>query len=158
MAIRHTIAPDDDVRALLAELDAHLQRFYAPDQRHAVSLAELFQPNIAFFLAYAGGEPVACGGVGFYDGYAELKRLYSRPSARGRGYARSILTHLEEEACARGERLLRLETGVHQPEAIRFYERAGFRPCRPFGPYAAMPAKAIALSLFFEKPLAAGEA
>jgi len=36
------------------------------------------------------------------------------------------------------------ETGIHPREAIGLYETAGFRPCGPFGPYAAMPADRIA--------------
>ena len=42
---------------------------------------------------------------------------------------------------------------VYQEEALRFYEGAGFRRCGPFGPYAAMPPRAIELSLFYEKPI-----
>jgi putative acetyltransferase len=48
---------------------------------------------------------------------------------------------------------LRLETGIHQQDAIRLYESAGFRPCGPFGPYAMMPVNKIETSLFFEKRL-----
>jgi putative acetyltransferase len=96
---------------------------------------------------------VACGGVAFYDGYAELKRMYSRPSVRGRGVAKALLRRLEAEARAAGATLLRIETGVYQQEALRFYEGAGFRRCGAFGPYADMPPRAIELSLFYEKEM-----
>jgi hypothetical protein len=49
--------------------------------------------------------------------------------------------------------LLRIETGMYQHEAMRFYERAGYRRCEAFGPYAAMPAAAIETSVFYEKRL-----
>ena len=56
---------------------------------------------------------------------------------------------LAEYARERGVRLLRLETGIHQKEAIRLYEGSGFRRISPFGEYKEDP-----LSLFFEKRIA----
>ena len=50
-----------------------------------------------------------------------------------------------------GATLLRIETGLYQAEALRFYENAGFRRCGAFGPYADMPPHAIETSLFYEK-------
>src|SRR5262249_44393685 len=111
------------------------------------------QPDVRFFVARVDGAAVACGGIGFYDGYAELKRMYSKPAVRGRGVGKALLRRLEAEARAAGATLLRLETRVHQHEALPSYEGAGFRRCGPFGPYAAMPPRAIELSLFYEKPL-----
>ena len=151
--IERTTAPTPEVVALLTELDAVLAGPYAADQRHALSVEKLFQPNVRFFLARVDGAAVACGGVGFYDGYAELKRMYSRPAVRGHGVAKALLRRLEAEARDAGATLLRIETGVHQEEALRFYEGAGFRRCGPFGPYARMLPRAIELSLFYERAL-----
>jgi putative acetyltransferase len=153
IAIELAAAPTPEIVELLAELDAALSGPYTADQRHALSVDRLFQPDVRFFLARVDGAAVACGGVGFYDGYAELKRMYSKPSVRGRGVAKALLRRLEAEARAAGSPLLRIETGVYQQEALRFYEGAGFRRCGPFGPYAAMPPRAIELSLFYEKAL-----
>jgi len=151
--IEPATAPTPDVVELLTQLDAVLTGPYAADQRHALSLEKLFQPDVRFFVARVDGAAVACGGVGFYDGYAELKRMYSKPAVRGRGVAKALLRRLEAEARAAGATLLRIETGVYQEEALRFYEGAGFRRCGPFGPYAAMPPRAIELSMFYEKPV-----
>jgi len=52
-----------------------------------------------------------------------------------------------------GVTALRIETGVYQQEAVRFYEGAGFSRCGPFGPYAKMPPRAIETSVFYEKSL-----
>ena len=153
IAIEQALAPTPEIQELLAELDAVLSGPYAADQRHALSIEQLFEPNVRFFVARLNGAAVACGGVGFYDGYAELKRMYSRPAVRGRGMAKALLQRLEAEARAAGSPLLRIETGVYQEEALRFYEGAGFRRCGPFGPYAAMPPRAIELSLFYEKTI-----
>jgi len=151
VVIEQAHAPTTEIVELLGELDAVLSGPYAADQRHALSVEQLFRPDVRFFVARLDGAAVACGGIGFYDGYAELKRMYSRPSVRGRGVAKAILRRLEAEARAVGAGLLRIETGVHQEEALRFYEAAGFRRCGPFGPYAAMPPRATELSIFYEK-------
>ena len=154
IAIEQAEGPTPEVIDLLTELDAELSGPYAADQRHALSVENLFQPDVRFFLARLDGAAVACGGIGFYDGYAELKRMYARPSVRGTGVAKTILASLEKEARTAGCTTVRIETGDRQHAAMRFYENAGYRRCHAFGPYAQMPANAIATSVFYEKTLA----
>ena len=151
IAIELVKAATPEVIALLDELNQALAGPYSKEQSHALPVDRLFQPNIRFFIARVGGEAVACGGVGFYGGYAELKRMYSKPVVRGRGVAKALLNRLVAEARDAGVTVLRIETGIHQHEALRFYEGAGFRRCEAFGPYADMPSKAIELSVFYEK-------
>ena len=74
--------------------------------------------------------------------------MFVRPTARGRGVAQRILAFLESSARERGQALMRLETGVSQPEALRFYLRAGYARRGPFGDFGPDP-----LSIFMEKPL-----
>jgi ribosomal protein S18 acetylase RimI-like enzyme len=74
--------------------------------------------------------------------------MFVRPEFRGRGFATRLLDHLEAYARSQHFDLLRLETGVFQTEAIRLYERMGFRRIPPFGPYTNDP-----LSLYYEKLL-----
>ncbi len=151
--LERVTAPTDEVAALLAALNQALDVGYAPEQKHALSLEQLFQPQIRFFLARLDFAAVACGGIGFYDGYAELKRMYAKPEVRGQGAATVLLRRLEAEAREAGLTLVRIETGNLQHAAMRFYEREGYRRCAAFGPYAAMPANAIATSVFYEKRL-----
>jgi putative acetyltransferase len=153
MVIEPVPSATPEVLALLDGLNEALSGPYAPDQRHALSVDQLFQPGIRFFLARVDGAAVACGGVALLGDYAEVKRMFSRPSVRGRGLATALLRRLESEARAAGAAVLRIETGVYQQEAIRFYEGAGFHRRGPFGPYAALPARSIELSLFYEKAL-----
>jgi len=145
--------PSDDARGLLAELDAELGANYAPDQRHALTIDRLFQPNVAFFIVRLDGEAIGCGGVAFDDGFAELKRMYVRPAMRGKGGVQALITRLEQEAAARGYARVSIETGDAQRAAIRAYERAGFTRCGAFGEYATLPAHAIVRSVFLEKHL-----
>ena len=142
-----------EVEELLTELDETLGAAYAPEQRHALSIDRLFQPDVRFYVARLEGEAMGCGGVALLADYAEVKRMYARETARGRGIGKALLARLEAEARNAGKSLLRLETGIHQTAAIAFYERWGFRRRGPFGDYAELPPNAIATSVFYEKPL-----
>ena len=146
-------AATEEVRALVSELEEVLSAEYPPEQRHGLPLDAIFQSHIRFFLARMDGAAVGCGGVALLPGFAEVKRMYVREMARGRGAAQALLARIEAAARDGGLDLLRLETGDRQIAAMRFYERAGFRRCDPFGAYAVMPPSAIATSVFFEKGL-----
>jgi len=151
--IERVYAITDDVRALIYELDAGLAVAYPPEQLHGLTLNSLFEPHVQFFIARVGDAAVGCGGVAFFDGFAEVKRMYVREAVRGEGVAQALLAHLERVTIDAGVKLLRLETGVRQPAAIRLYERVGFRPCAAFAPYTSMAPSAIKNSLFYEKHL-----
>lgn len=153
LSIDLATSPSDDVRALVTELEDTLAAEYPPEQRHGLSVDALFQPHVRFFIARDDGRAVGCGGVALFDDFAEVKRMYVRTEARGRGVADAILARLEAEAHAAGLAMLRLETGDRQLAAMRFYERAGFRRCGVFGAYAAMAPSTIAPSVFYEKPV-----
>jgi putative acetyltransferase len=149
------LVPDatDDVRALIGELDRILSAEYPPEQRHGLALDAIFAPGIRFFLARSNGRAVGCGGVAFFAGFAEVKRMYVREVARGRGVAQALLAQIETEARAAGFGLLMLETGVRQIAALRFYQRSGFHRCAAFGTYAAMAPQAVGTSVFLQKRL-----
>lgn len=142
--------------ALIQALDAHPNGLYAPENRHGLSVAALLDESVIFLVARLDGVAVGCGAVKFVNrDYAEVKRMYVTPRWRGRGVAQAPLKHLERLAHQNGFGLLRLETGIHQPEAVTLYERAGFSRCQAFGEYADDGA-----SLHYEKTLdpAVGEA
>jgi putative acetyltransferase len=154
ITVEHITSPTDDAHSLIAELDEELSRHYPPEQRHGLTLEGIFQPHIRFFIARApGGVAAGCGGVALFEGFAEIKRMYVRPRFRGRGtgVASAIIARLESEAKANGRSLVRLETGVQQQAALRFYARHGYRECTSFAHYATMPAHSIATSIFMEK-------
>ena len=160
IVVEHVEAPTDEVRALIGELDAELSGPYAAEQRHGLSVERIFRlesrRRVLFFVARVDGQAVGCGGLAFEEGFAEVKRMYVRPGARGRGVARAILGRLESEAQRRGITRLMLETGDAQVAAMRFYERAGFVRCGAFGDYAAMEPRAVERSVFFEKGIGSG--
>jgi putative acetyltransferase len=153
ITIERVVEATPEVHDLIGELNDVLGAAYEAHQRHGLSTEQLFEPNVRFFLARLDGLAVGCGGVALFDDYAEVKRMYSRPAARGQGIAKALLLKIEDEGRAAGVPVLRLETGIHQREAVGLYEGMGFRSCGPFGPYAEMSAPKIELSLFFEKAL-----
>ena len=153
MTIERVAAATDEIRQLLAELDRALTGPYLPEQHHYLPLEQLFDGNVRFFAARLDGVAVGCGGVAFYDGFAEVKRMFTQPTARRQGVAAAVLRHLEEEAKGAGYSVLRLETGVYQAEAIGFYVRAGFEECDAFGDYLSMSPREIETSVFYEKSI-----
>jgi hypothetical protein len=64
------------------------------------------------------------------------------------GTGRRLLDAIAARAAAADLSMLRLETGIHQPEALALYRRYGFTECAPFGHYVSDP-----LSVFMEKRL-----
>ena len=153
LVIERTTTPTDDVRSLIAELEDSLAAEYPPEQRHGLALDAIFQPHIQFFVARVDRAAVGCTGVALFAELAEVKRMYVRPAARGRGIADALLARIESVTRDAGLARLCLETGDRQLAAIRVYERAGFSRCGAFGAYAAMPPASIATSVFFEKHL-----
>lgn len=94
-----------------------------------------------FVVATVDGKPIACGGLRELHGEAaeagdaEIKRMFVRQPSRGNGAAVQVLKALEARALKRGWTRLVLETGVAQPDAIRFYEREGYVKIPNFGYY-----------------------
>ena len=138
-----------DAQMLIAELEEHLEPFYPKTSRHGYSVEKLITQGVAFFVIRQDEVPAGCGGVQFFDGeYGEIKRMFVRPQFRGLGLAQQMLGHLEAYSREHNIHLLRLETGIHQKEAIRLYEKMGYQSIPPFGEYQEDP-----LSKFFEKRL-----
>jgi ribosomal protein S18 acetylase RimI-like enzyme len=139
-----------DATSLIKELDAHLGGLYPQESRHGFSVEKLVREGVAFFVIRHDGMAAGCGGVKLFGTeYGEIKRMYVRPRFRGLGLGKLMLQHLAHYTVQQRVLLLRLETGIHQTEAIGLYERFGFQRIPPFGAYREDP-----LSVFFEKRLA----
>ena len=130
-----------EAAALIDELEAHLgSRGYPKESQHGYSVDKLLREAVAFFVARCDGAPAGCGGLQLYGAeYAEVKRMFVRPSFRRAGIGKAILRHLADYARERGAAALRLETGVYETSAIALYEGFGFRRRPPFGPYRDDP-------------------
>ena len=83
--------------------------------------------NAAWIVLYEDGEAVACAGLRELEpGVAEIKRMFVRPSARGRGLARRMLDELEGIARDAGQREVRLFTTDMLHEAMALYASEGY--------------------------------
>ena len=100
-------------------------------------------------LAYANETPLGCGAIKEYEpNVMEIKRMYVAPESRGKGIATKILSELENWAAELSFAKCILETGKKQPEAIRLYEKNGYKLIPNYGQYAG-----IENSLCFEKEI-----
>lgn len=150
MAVRVTVEnPFDPICAqLIAELSAELAPRYGDDGSGAFAPDDVTVPRSAFVVAWLEDVPAGCGALRPMESpdVCEIKRMFVRPAARGRGVSRHILARLESLAAEFGYTYLRLETGTLQTEAIGLYESSGFRPIPCYGKYAGNPR-----SLCYEK-------
>ena len=75
----------------------------------------------------AGGEVIGCVGLARVNATTvELRKMYLRRDARGRGLGRRLLDHAVAEARGLGFRQITLETASCLTDAIAMYRRYGF--------------------------------
>jgi len=148
MSITFAFEPATDPAGveLVRRLDAYLSTLYAPVDQHLLSVEQLAEPGMRFLVVRRDDEAVACGALAPRTGYMEIKRMWVEPAARGLGLAKAILVRLEAEAIRLGYDELRLETGVHNGEAIALYAGQGYVAIPHFGEYVDSP-----LSLCYAK-------
>jgi GNAT superfamily N-acetyltransferase len=110
---------EEDIPAVVEDDLAHTERF-AP-------------PNGRFLLVVEDGGVLGCGALRLIaPGVAEIKRMYLRPDARGRGLGWALLDRLVAEARSQGCHEARLDTGWFMTDAQRLYRAAGFTECEPY--------------------------
>ena len=90
-------------------------------------------PRGALFVVTEGDRYLAMIALRPFDGpVAEMKRLYVRPAARGRGLARRLIETLCDEAKRLGYSELRLDTLPMMGDAQSLYEAYGFVDIAPY--------------------------
>ena len=148
--IRRESYGSEAARALTDPLATELlERHGRPGSGGEPPSADFDPPAGAFLVGSVDGVDVACGGVCRFDAETgEIRRMYVAPDHRGGGLSRRVLEALEGEARGLGYRRVRLETGVHQHEALGLYRSSGFEEIPRYGPYVDDD-----LSVCFEKPL-----
>ena len=127
--------------AELAELDGDEHEFYAQ-----LNKTDKIKHVI---IAYENDKPVSCGAIREYSPtIMEVKRMYTLPEHRGKGFATKILDELEKWAAELTYQKCILETGKRQPDAIWLYQKNGYKPIPNYGKYVAMEN-----SICFEKEI-----
>lgn len=85
-------------------------------------------PDGDLWVAWSGETALGCLALhALSPEIAELKRMYVRPEARGRGVARRLSEHAIAAAAKWGYAMVRLGTLPSMREAQHLYESLGFR-------------------------------
>ena len=92
-------------------------------------------PHGTILLAIDDANPVGCGCIRPFDepGSCEMKRLYVKPSARGRGVGEILVRALVHEGVAMRYITMKLDTAPDLAAARALYTRLGFREIPRYG-------------------------
>lgn len=136
MHLRRTVSTDLDFCRLVELLDKDLWRRY-PDTQQYFHGYNAVKTDARVVVAYLEDEAVGCGCFRETgrEGAVEIKRMYVKEEARGRGIAGRILQTFEGWALEEGKEQAILETMVNQPEAISVYKKAGYIEIEKYEPY-----------------------
>lgn len=105
-------------------------------------------PTGRLLLARQGGEFVGCVGVrALGDGDCEMKRLYARAGARGRGLGRELAVAAIAAARELGHSRMLLDTLGSMTTARALYASLGFRETAPYYANPIADAKYLELDL-----------
>lgn len=148
MALVIREAQSSEVDHLMESSTILMQSLYPEESIHLVDPVDLSDEGNLLLAAEELDTPIACVGYVNKGTYAEVKRLFVSREFRGQGVARVLMAELESRAFEAGYTVMRLETGIHQPESMALYESLGYYIRTPFGDYVDDP-----LSVFMEKKL-----
>jgi GNAT superfamily N-acetyltransferase len=124
------------VRGLFQEYEAFLDvdlGFQIFDEELASLPGMYFRPSGDLLIALDGKRTVGCVAVRKLDeGVCEMKRLFVRPEARGKGWGRKLAQEIIVAARELGYWLMRLDTLDRLTKAMHLYETLGFRETEPY--------------------------
>ena len=139
MTLTRTNSLDADFKALIKLLDQNLIEING-DIQSVYDEHNLLDFIATVVIVYDNDVPVGCGCFKkFDDKTVEIKRMYTRPTARGKGVASAILAELESWAKETGYSAAVLETGRKHHEAISLYHKLGYADAPKYGPYINLP-------------------
>ncbi|WP_165022404.1 GNAT family N-acetyltransferase [Dysgonomonas sp. ZJ279] len=137
--IIRTNSDNEDFRLLIKDLDDDLNRRNGEMQYLYDGLNKIESLN-TIVIAYDNSSPIGCACFKTFSTHSvELKRMYVNPDYRGLGVAPLILKEIEKWAGEIGFDEIVLETGLNQPEAIRFYTKNGYSKIDNYGRYIGNP-------------------
>ncbi|SFV31120.1 putative acetyltransferase [Devosia crocina] len=147
----------DDVRALVAQLNDHLLPLSPLEFQFKMTVEQMADSDTTLFVARDDeGRAVGMGALKAHGPeLGEVKRMYTVPEVRGQRVGRQLLDAIVALARQRQMATVMLETGTGDgmAEAHRLYTRYGFVPRGPFLDYPDS-----AWSAFFELRLDAEQA
>lgn len=140
---------DPRLHLLVDELDQELKDRYPEEPVFGLDFSDPSVKEVRFAIALYHNQPVGCGALRPMEASVmELKRFYVQQAYRGRGIASRLLQCMEQLAEEEGCTILRLQTGIRQPEAISLYQKFGYHRIACYGEYAKTE-----VSVCFEKSI-----
>jgi putative acetyltransferase len=140
------IRPQDDVavealiRDVMTEHRCTGEGFAIHDAEVSAMSRAYAAADARYYVLVQGGEILGGGGFArlqgttLPDATCELRKMYFRPPARGRGLGQALLDLLFDEMRHCGYRRCYLETTSWMDVARQLYQKAGFEPlCSPLG-------------------------
>ena len=122
----------DMARTLVGEYAAmpHIAGRWADPLADIAALPAPYElPAGVLLVARQGDEALGCGALlAFGPQIGEIKRVYVRPSARGRGVGEAVTRALLDYAVYLGFDRVRLDTAPELLAARALYQRLGFAP------------------------------
>lgn len=95
--------------------------------------AQYSEPTGCIIICYEDDNPIGCVGLRkFSEGICEMKRLYLRNNARGKGIGRVLAEKIVEKAKELGYRKMQLDTIETMKEAISLYKSMRFKEISPY--------------------------
>jgi putative acetyltransferase len=135
MKIVRTDSNDKEFIRLVSELDQMLAVINGEDHSFYNQFNTLTEIRNVI-LVYEGDTAIACGAFKkFDDTSCEIKRMFTEPSHRGRGYAGIVVDELEKWARESGYRSVVLETSVKLESAVGLYRKKGYADTEKYGQY-----------------------
>jgi len=136
----HAILPEhfEDARMLFKEYASGLGvDLCFQDFEHELKElpGEYSEPNGCILLAFVNSELAGCVALRpFSPGVCEMKRMYVRPTFRGKGIGLALAQDVIREARNRGYRKMRLDSLPTMKEALALYRSLGFREIDAYRP------------------------
>lgn len=142
--LRHVSYDSAEAQVLTAQVQGFYVEIYGGPDSTPFTAEDFAPPRGGFLIGYSDDRPVAMGGWRFAPyaapagarRAAEIKRMYVSDAARGRGFAKTLLSALEDDARAAGADWMVLETGQPQVAAVGLYRARGYGDIAPYGYYA----------------------
>ncbi len=138
LKIIRTNSDHPDFIKLVKELDAYLAVMDGEEHSFYARYNTLDKIKHVVII-YDQEKAISCGAIKEYDPFTmEIKRMYTAPDGRGKGFATMVLSELENWAKELNYKKTTLETGKRQPEAIALYKKNGYTQIPNYGQYAGM--------------------
>ncbi len=141
------------IRTVMPEFGASGQGFAIHDAEVEDMVSSYTRKGYAYFVYEEDGKIIGGGGIGPLQGgdatTCELKKMYFLQDGRGKGLGQQVLSYCLDAAKELGYKTCYLETFNTMHQAMKLYERNGFKkingPCGSTGHFAC--------DIFYEKKL-----